>query len=59
MKKNKLKYEILFSKGSIYFTLATTVERYTTVCHPFFKVYKQGILVTYKTFQWGHLKFSM
>ena len=24
--------------GSIYSTLALTLERYTTVCHPFFKV---------------------
>ena len=27
--------------GSIYFTLAITIERYTTVCHPFFKVSRE------------------
>ena len=29
--------------GSVYFTLAVTIERYTTVCHPFFKVTKEYV----------------
>ena len=34
--------------ASIYLTLAIAVERYVTVCHPFFKVSKEQYCVKYE-----------
>ncbi len=31
-------YDLVTFLGSIYLTLSIAIERYTTVCHPFFKV---------------------
>ena len=45
-KYQEYKHESLCS-ASIYLTLAIAVERYVTVCHPFFKVSNQQYCVKY------------
>ena len=51
--------------ANIYFTLAITLERYTTVCHPFYKVILSDLLIGLSlidqstlVFQNGHLILS-